>query len=144
VVDLIMLQSLSHRDAPAGLLDDYGLVVVDECHATGAPAAEAALRKVPAERWIGLSATPYRADQMDPVITMQCGPIRHEITDQTTFAKHLIVHRTTFTTHEPGNDGASIQAGRVNANLIAEHLLNKLVLTLGTQFHVHPRFLPSA
>jgi superfamily II DNA or RNA helicase len=84
--------------------------VVDECHAAGAPAAEAALRKIPAERWIGLSATPYRADQMDPVITMQCGPIRHEIADQTTFAKHLIVHRTTFTTCEPGNDGASIQA----------------------------------
>jgi superfamily II DNA or RNA helicase len=110
VVDLIMLQSLSHRNAPAGLLDAYGLVVVDECHAVGAPAAEAALRKVPAERWIGLSATPYRADQMDPVITMQCGPIRHEITDQTTFAKHLIVHRTAFTTCEPGTDGASIQA----------------------------------
>jgi superfamily II DNA or RNA helicase len=110
IVDLVMLQSISHRDAPAGLLDDYGLVVVDECHVVGAPAAEAALRKVPAERWIGLSATPYRADQMDPVITMQCGPIRHEIADQTTFAKHLIVHRTTFTTHEPGNDGASIQA----------------------------------
>ncbi len=110
IVDLVMLQSISHREAPAGLLDDYGLVVVDECHVVGAPAAEAALRKVPAERWIGLSATPYRADQMDPVITMQCGPIRHEIADQTTFARHLIVHRTTFTTHEPGNDGASIQA----------------------------------
>ncbi|MEV1179589.1 DEAD/DEAH box helicase, partial [Nonomuraea sp. NPDC049784] len=110
VVDLIMLQSLSHRDAHAGLLDGYGLVVVDECHAAGAPAAEAALRKIPAERWVGLSATPYRADQMDPVITMQCGPIRHEIIDQSTFAKHLIVHRTAFTTHEPGSDGASIQA----------------------------------
>lgn len=36
VVDLIMLQTLSHRDAPDGLLDGYGLVVVDECHAVGA------------------------------------------------------------------------------------------------------------
>jgi superfamily II DNA or RNA helicase len=33
VVDLIMLQSLAHRDAPTGLLDGYGLIVVDECHA---------------------------------------------------------------------------------------------------------------
>ncbi|QWQ44798.1 DEAD/DEAH box helicase family protein [Streptomyces sp. YPW6] len=110
VVDLIMLQTLSHRDAPDGLLDGYGLVVVDECHAVGAQGAEAAIRKARAPRWIGLSATPYRADQMDPLITMQCGPIRHEIADTSAFAKHLIVHPTSFTTDEPGNDGASFQA----------------------------------
>ncbi|WP_405535162.1 DEAD/DEAH box helicase [Streptomyces sp. NBC_00075] len=109
-VDLIMLQTLSHRDAPPDLLDGYGLVIVDECHAVGAPGAEAAIRGAKAGRWIGLSATPYRADQMDPVITMQCGPIRHEIEDASTFAKHFVVHPTTFTTDEPGNDGASFQA----------------------------------
>src|SRR2546425_9231519 len=101
-VDLIMLQTLSHRDAPDGLVDGYGLVVVDECHAVGAQGAEAAIRKARVERWIGLSATPYRADQMDPLITMQCGPIRHEIADTSAFAKHLVVHSTSFTTDEPG------------------------------------------
>jgi superfamily II DNA or RNA helicase len=109
-IDVVMLQSLTHRDAPEGLLDGYGLVIVDECHAVGAPAAQAAIGKAAVARWIGLSATPYRADQMDPLITMQCGPIRHEIHDTSTFAKHLIVHPTRFTTDEPGNDGASIQA----------------------------------
>ncbi|MFJ8313390.1 MULTISPECIES: histone-like nucleoid-structuring protein Lsr2 [unclassified Streptomyces] len=109
-VDLIMLQTLSHREAPAGLLDGYGLVIVDECHSVGAPGAEAAIRAAKAGRWVGLSATPYRADQMDPVITMQCGPIRHEIEDASTFAKHLVVHPTAFTTDEPGTDGASFQA----------------------------------
>ncbi|MEU5194555.1 DEAD/DEAH box helicase family protein [Streptomyces scabiei] len=110
IVDLIMLQTLSQRDAPPDLLDGYGLVIVDECHAVGAPGAEAAIRGAKAGRWIGLSATPYRADQMDPVITMQCGPIRHEIEDASTFAKHFVVHPSTFTTDEPGNDGASFQA----------------------------------
>lgn len=110
VVDLIMLQTLSHRDAPDGLLDGYGLIVVDECHAVGAQGAEAAIRKARAERWIGLSATPYRADQMDPLITMQCGTIRHEIADTSAFTKYLVVHPTSFTTDEPGKDGASYQA----------------------------------
>ncbi|MFI5868435.1 TOTE conflict system archaeo-eukaryotic primase domain-containing protein [Streptomyces sp. NPDC051546] len=110
VVDLFMLQSLSHRDAPAGLLDAYGLVIVDECHTIGAPSAAAAVNDAPVRLWRGLSATPYRADQMDAVITMQCGPIRHEIPDQTTFVKHLIVHRTDFTTNEVGSDGVSFQA----------------------------------
>ncbi|MBT2457276.1 DEAD/DEAH box helicase family protein [Streptomyces sp. ISL-86] len=109
-VDLITLQTLSHRDAAVDLLDKYGLVVVDECHAVGAQGAEAAIRKARVERWIGLSATPYRADQMDPLITMQCGPIRHEIEEASTFAKHLVVHPTSFTTAEPGKDGASLQA----------------------------------
>ncbi|MEV6210041.1 hypothetical protein AB0M03_23705, partial [Kitasatospora sp. NPDC051914] len=86
---------------------------------------EAAIRKVDAERWIGLSATPYRADQMDPLITMQCGPIRHEIEDQSTFAKHLIVHRTTFSTGEPGTDGASIQA--IYGKLAADGTRNQLI-----------------
>ncbi|MFD4655943.1 helicase-related protein [Kitasatospora sp. NPDC058444] len=104
-----MLQTLSHRDAPDGLLDGYGLVVVDECHAEGVQGAEAAIRKARAQWWIGLSATPYRADQMDPLITMQCGPIRHEISDTSAFARHLVVHPTSFTTDEPGNDGASFQ-----------------------------------
>ncbi|MEW1914343.1 histone-like nucleoid-structuring protein Lsr2 [Kitasatospora sp. NPDC085895] len=125
VVDLIMLQSLAHREAAAGLLDGYGLVVVDECHAIGAPAAEAAIRKVRTGRWIGLSATPYRADQMDPLITMQCGPIRHEIEDASAFAKHLIVHRCDFTTEEPGTDGASIQA--IYGELAADYSRNRQI-----------------
>jgi hypothetical protein len=56
---------------------------------------------------------------------MQCGPIRHEIGDQTTFAKHLIVHPTGFTTAEPGTDGASIQAiyGELAADQARNHLI---------------------
>ncbi|MEU1276652.1 DEAD/DEAH box helicase family protein [Streptomyces sp. NPDC005799] len=103
-----MLQTLSHRDAPDDLLDGYGLVIEDECHAVGAPGAEAAIRRAKAPRWVGLSATPCRADQMDPVITMQCGPIRHEIEDASTFAKHLVVHPTSFKTDEPGTDGKAL------------------------------------
>ncbi|MBE1588207.1 DEAD/DEAH box helicase family protein [Nonomuraea angiospora] len=110
VVDVIMLQSVAHRDADPSLLDAYGMVIVDECHAVGAPAAEAAIRQMAVKRWIGLSATPYRADQMDALITMQCGPIRHEITPEVSFAQRLIVHTTGFSTEEIGYDGASFQA----------------------------------
>lgn len=84
-VDVITLQSVAHRDADPSLLNEYGMVIVDECHAVGAPAAEAAIRQVTVKRWIGLSATPYRADQMDALITTQCGPIRHEITAEVSF-----------------------------------------------------------
>lgn len=125
-VDVIMLQTVAHRDAPAGLLDQYGLVVVDECHALGAPATEAAIRKVAVDRWIGLTATPFRADGMDDIITMQAGPVRHEIQPEPEFPRLLTVHATEFVTDEPGTDGASIQA--IYGQLATDPARNKLLV----------------
>ncbi|HJF15388.1 MAG TPA: DEAD/DEAH box helicase [Enteractinococcus helveticum] len=109
-IDLIMMQSISHRDADPTILNEYGQIIVDECHAIAAPATEAAIRKVNVRFWTGLTATPFRADQMDELITMQCGPIRHVIETQTQGSRQRINHQTSFTTEEPGTDGASIQA----------------------------------
>jgi hypothetical protein len=56
------------------------LVVVDECHHAPAAAFEQAVRQIPARRWLGLTATPYRRDQLDDLIGLQLGPIRHTLT----------------------------------------------------------------
>lgn len=125
-LDIIMLQSISHRTADPGLLSKYGLVIVDECHAVAAPAAQAAINQVAARFWLGLTATPFRADQMNELITMQCGPIRHEMKERGTREKYLIVSRTRFSTHEPGTDGASIQA--IYGELAANGERNALIL----------------
>lgn len=112
-IDIVMLQSLSHRGADPTILNEYGLIVIDECHALGAPAAAAAVGRIEARHWLGLTATPYRAGQLDDLITMQCGPIRHQMVlaaPADTGSRQLIVHETTFTTQEDGLDGASIQA----------------------------------
>jgi superfamily II DNA or RNA helicase len=110
LVDIIMLQSITRRDGDPTILDEYGYVIVDECHALGAPSTEAAIRQVGVGRWLGLTATPYRTDQMDDIITMQCGPIRHTMASADTAVRELIVHETQFTTDEWGADGPSIQA----------------------------------
>jgi superfamily II DNA or RNA helicase len=136
-IDLIMLQTVAHRDAPAGLLDRYGLVIVDECHALGAPAAEAAIRKVAVRRWIGLTATPFRADGMDDIITMQAGPVRHEIAPEQEFPRLLTVHPTPFTTTEPGTDGASIQA--IYGELAVDTARNSLIVDDITDAHTRGR-----
>ena len=65
------------------LTGGYGLVVVDECHHIPAAAFEHAVRQIPARRWLGLTATPYRRDQLDDLIALQLGPIRHTITHPT-------------------------------------------------------------
>lgn len=109
VVDLIMMQSIAHRTGDPRILEEYGQVIVDECHAVAAPAVEAAIRVVNVKNWVGLTATPYRADQMDGLITMQCGPIRHVVDAGSPTPRRLVVHVTDFTTDEPGTDGPSMQ-----------------------------------
>jgi superfamily II DNA or RNA helicase len=80
VVDVATLQTLSRAEDVAELSAGYGMVVVDECHHVPAAAFEHAVRQIPARRWLGLTATPYRRDQLDDLISLQLGPIRHTLT----------------------------------------------------------------
>jgi superfamily II DNA or RNA helicase len=78
-IDVAMLQTLArHADVPA-ITSGYGLVVVDECHHIPAAAFEHAVKQIPVRRWIGLTATPYRRDQLDDLIGLYLGPTRHTI-----------------------------------------------------------------
>ena len=77
-IDVLMIQSLARRGP--GDLAHYGHVVIDECHHVAAFTAERVLRELPARNVTGLTATPERRDGHHPIITMQCGPVRHTIT----------------------------------------------------------------
>jgi superfamily II DNA or RNA helicase len=79
-VDVATLQTLARRDDIAELTAGYGLVVVDECHHIPAAAFENAVRQIRARRWLGLTATPYRRDQLDDLMALQLGPVRHTLT----------------------------------------------------------------
>jgi superfamily II DNA or RNA helicase len=79
-VDIVTLQTLARHDDIAALTSSYGLVIADECHHVPAAAFEHAVRQIPARRWLGLTATPYRRDKLDDLISMQLGPVRHTIT----------------------------------------------------------------
>jgi len=80
IVDIVTLQTLARRDEIAELTVGYGLVIADECHHVPAAAFEHAVRQIPARRWLGLTATPYRRDKLDDLIALQVGPVRHTIT----------------------------------------------------------------
>jgi hypothetical protein len=79
-IDVVTLQTLARRDDVAALTGGYGLVVADECHHVPAAAFEHAVKQIPARRWLGLTATPYRRDKLDGLIAMQVGQVRHTIT----------------------------------------------------------------
>ena len=79
-IDVVTLQTLARRENVADLTAGYGLVVVDECHHVAAVSFEHVVKQIPARRWLGLTATPYRRDRLDDLIALQVGPIRHTIT----------------------------------------------------------------
>ncbi len=111
LVDIATAQSLARREDLSELGSRYGLVVVDECHHVPAVTFERCVRQLPVRRWLGLTATPYRRDGLQGLITMYCGPIRHRFgarADATSAARlELVVHGTGHSIPEP--DGVGIQ-----------------------------------
>lgn len=79
IVDVATLQTLARDDHVADWTSNYGLVIVDECHHVPAAAFTHAVRQIPARRWLGLTATPYRRDQLDDLIALQLGPARYTV-----------------------------------------------------------------
>ena len=53
-----MLPSLARRDDVADLTDGYGHVIVDECHHLAAAAYDHSVKRIAAQFWLGLTATP--------------------------------------------------------------------------------------
>ncbi|WP_166969247.1 DEAD/DEAH box helicase [Brevibacterium atlanticum] len=146
IIDLIMMRSVSHRNADPSVLDRYGQIILDECHGAAAPAAEAALNRVDAPRWLGLTATPYRADQLNGLITMQCGPIRWDMSAPSSDnasspsgtgaraedtandppERRLVIHPTEFATEESGSSGLSMPD--LYGELSADQSRNELIV----------------
>jgi superfamily II DNA or RNA helicase len=76
-LDIAVMQSLVRKGEVNPVVQNYGQVIVDECHHIAATSFEAILRQVKARYVLGLSATLVRRDGLQPILFMQCGPIRH-------------------------------------------------------------------
>ncbi|MCL5063842.1 MAG: DEAD/DEAH box helicase [Firmicutes bacterium] len=92
IVDIATLQTLSRRDG-ASLLEDYGFLIVDECHHLASPSFETILRNSPSRYRLGLSATPLRRDGHHPIIFMHLGPIRFTYDTKTAVHHSPYEHR---------------------------------------------------
>jgi superfamily II DNA or RNA helicase len=76
-VDIAVMQSLHRKGETSEQVRNYGHIIVDECHHLSAASFEAILKRAKARYVLGLTATPIRRDGRQPIIFMQCGPIRH-------------------------------------------------------------------
>ncbi len=81
-VDVAVIQSLNRKGVVDDLVADYGYVIVDECHHISAKSFEDVLKACPAKFVTGLSATLVRRDGHQPIVFMQCGPVRYTAHDK--------------------------------------------------------------
>ena len=77
IIDIGVMQSLSRQGEVSEQVKNYGQIIVDECHHLSAFSFEALLKAAGSKYVLGLTATPVRRDGQQPIIFMQCGPIRH-------------------------------------------------------------------
>ncbi len=120
-LDVAMLQSLVHRGAVRDRVASYGHVIVDECHHVPASTFERVLNEVRARFIVGLTATPYRRDGQQPILHMQCGPVRHSIDPRSPLARRpfrqrLILRETEFEPTSASEAGIQVLYGQLAAD----------------------------
>src|ERR1022692_3832685 len=94
-VDVAVIQSLYRKDEVKDFVAEYGQVIVDECHHLSAFTFEQVMRQVKAKYVVGLTATPTRKDGHHPIIYMQCGPVRYNLSAKTMMETTPFEHRVT-------------------------------------------------
>lgn len=90
-IDIAVMQSLTRKGEISDLVEQYGHIVVDECHHISAVSFDGLLRRAKARYVLGLTATPIRRDGQHPIIFMLCGPIRHEASQPEGAPRSLMV-----------------------------------------------------
>jgi superfamily II DNA or RNA helicase len=97
-IDIAVMQSLSRQGEINPIVENYGHVIIDECHHIGATSFDAILKVVKAKYVLGLTATPIRRDGLQPIIFMQCGPLRYTAAKPDNAPHELVVQPRTIST----------------------------------------------
>jgi superfamily II DNA or RNA helicase len=115
-LDVAMIQSLIQKGVVSDIVGNYGYMIVDECHHISAASFEQVVRQSKAKYLTGLSATVTRKDGHQPIIFMQCGPVRYKMNDRDQADKrpfdHKVILRSTkfqLPSHLQSNAAQSIQ-----------------------------------
>lgn len=80
IIDVAMVGSMYSKGKFNDFINSYGMVLMDECHHCGSNTSIEVMRKVNARYVYGVTATPKRGDNLEKIIHMLLGPIRHSYT----------------------------------------------------------------
>lgn len=130
IIDIAIMQSLFEGDEKdvKPFAAEYGMVLCDECHHVAAFTFEKILRAAKAKYVYGLSATPVRQDGHQPIIFMQCGPVRYLVDAKMQAYKrdfeHYVLPRFTRTRVPAARKIQDIYAG-----IIKNDMRNRLIVS---------------
>lgn len=128
-VDVALMQSCLTDEGVKPFVRQYGMVIVDECHHVSAVNFEQILKSIPARYVYGLTATPIRKDGHQPIIFMQCGPIRYSAEAKSQLAKQTfkrwLIPR--FTAYCDLSDSSSTYA-QIVQSLATDEARNALIV----------------
>src|SRR3989338_2272172 len=146
LIDVALIQSIVRKNIVNDIVDQYGQLIVDECHHLPADSFEKVIRQVKAKFITGLSATVARKDGRHPIITMRCGPVRYQVNAKEQAALHpfehtVLVQPTSFRPFKPIDDDLRIQFQDLYEELIVDAERNHLIcrdIILSTQNNRSP------
>ena len=95
-IDVATMQSLNNN---ANLIQNYSFVIVDECHHIPAVTFEQIIKNFKGKYILGLSATPNRKDELEPILYQQLGKISYEYKKAKSHTNKLLVVKTDFTSN---------------------------------------------
>ena len=77
IIDIAMAGSLFKKGEFHPRLQEYGMVIVDECHHAASDTIMGILREVKAKYVYGVTATPMRGDGLEKITYRMIGPVRY-------------------------------------------------------------------
>jgi superfamily II DNA or RNA helicase/very-short-patch-repair endonuclease len=131
-VDVAVIQSLVRKGVVDDRVGHYGHLIVDECHHLSAYSFEQVARRAGARFVLGLSATVTRKDGHQPIIFMQCGPVRYRVDAKAQAAlrpfRHTVVVRpTSFLSKNGEASDKRIQFQALYKALIEDDVRNRAI-----------------
>ena len=93
MIDVATMQSLKNDPK---IIENYSFVIVDECHHIPALTFEQIIKTFKGKYILGLSATPNRKDELQPILFQQLGLISYEYKKKRTNTNRLKIIRTDF------------------------------------------------
>jgi len=130
-IDIGILQSLSAKGQVRDVVADYGQVLIDECQHVPAVTFERVLSEVRARYVTGLTATPTRKDGHDPILVLQCGPIRHRVDARAQAEaqpfEHVVVPR--LTSFALSVDAADAGIQEIYSRLVNDQARTDMIVT---------------